>query len=309
MAPDVTLAKEIRGVATVLSGDEITITNQKVRLFGLKAPSRLQTCRVNDAVMRCGIVAWAALIRIAEGTYLSCDIEKKAAAQKGTIFATCYAGEHDIAEDLVRSGWAKSVPEQSVRYKVEEGDAKQAGRGLWGAEILPNTQKSKAAPKTPNVLKQAPTTIPKPKKIKKKPLSKAHTPKKTPAKPIKKVQKPVKKAPPASATAKRAKNLGTKKTTPSAKPAAKLAKVKAAKKSVQPKAPTRETEAQKEEGEPPAAESVENQEDANQENVAPSDEQNEKDIEPPEEKSFLERLFGSESDFSDDENQSETTEQ
>jgi endonuclease YncB( thermonuclease family) len=80
MAPDVTLAKEIRGVATVLSGDEITITNQKVRLFGLKAPSRLQTCRVNDAVMRCGIVAWAALIRIAEGTYLSCDIEKKAAA-------------------------------------------------------------------------------------------------------------------------------------------------------------------------------------------------------------------------------------
>jgi endonuclease YncB( thermonuclease family) len=303
--PDVTLAKEIRGVATVLSGDEIAITNKKVRLFGLKAPSRLQTCRVNDAVMRCGIVAWAALIRIAEGTYLSCDIEKKEPPQKGAIFATCYAGEHDIAEDLVRSGWAKSVPKQSDRYKVEEGDAKQAGRGLWGAELLPNTPKSAEKPKPPKDVKKTPAVISKPKAIKKKPISKAHTPTPPLPKPKKKVQKPVKKAPPSSAIAKRAKKSGNTKTVVSPK----AAKVKAAKKPVQAKAPAREAGGQTIDAKPTAAETDENQEAANQDNVAPSDEQEEKNTEPPEEKSFLERLFGSGSDFSDGEDQSEPTEQ
>ncbi|MDA0657012.1 MAG: thermonuclease family protein [Proteobacteria bacterium] len=308
-APEVTLAKEIRGIATVLSGDEIAITSQKVRLFGIKAPSRLQTCRVNDTVMRCGIVAWAALIRLADGAYLSCDIEKKEPPQKGAIFATCYAGEHDIAEDLVRSGWAKPVPEKSVRYKVEEGDAKQAGRGLWGAELLPYIPKSAEKPKPTKAVKQTPTILSKPKGIENKPISKAQTPKKIPTKPIEKVQKPVKKAPPSSATAKRAKKLGNKKKAASPKAVPKAAKVKAAKKPVQAKAPAREAGGQKKESAPTAAETVENQEAANQDNVAPSDEQKKTKIAPPEEKSFLERLFGAGSDFSDSENQPEATEQ
>ena len=129
-------ANEIRGVATVLSGDLLSVSKQKIRLFGIVAPSKTQTCRVNAAVMRCGIVSWAALIKLAEGAYLTCDIEEGIPKKAGVIFATCYAGEHDIAEEHVRSGWAKAFTSQTGRYRVDEDDAKQSSRGLWVGEII-----------------------------------------------------------------------------------------------------------------------------------------------------------------------------
>ena len=136
-------ANEIRGVATVLSGDLLSVSKQKIRLFGIVAPSKTQTCRVNAAVMRCGIVSWAALIKLAEGAYLTCDIEEGIPKKAGVIFATCYAGEHDIAEEHVRSGWAKAFTSQTGRYSVDEDDAKQSSRGLWVGEIISEKKGSK----------------------------------------------------------------------------------------------------------------------------------------------------------------------
>ena len=129
-------AKEISGVAVVLSGDLLSVGKQKIRLFGIVAPPKTQSCLVNAAIMRCGIVSWAALIKIADGVFLSCDIEKVTSKKAGVIFATCYAGEHDIAEEHVRSGWAKVYSEQTDRYKVDEDDAKESNRGLWVGEII-----------------------------------------------------------------------------------------------------------------------------------------------------------------------------
>jgi endonuclease YncB( thermonuclease family) len=136
-------ANEIRGVATVLSGDLLSVGKQKIRLFGVVAPSKTQSCLVNAAVMRCGIVSWAALIKTAEGVYLTCDIEESIPKKVGIIFATCYAGEHDIAEEHVRSGWAKALATQTGRYRVDEDDAKQSGRGLWVGKIIPDKKGSK----------------------------------------------------------------------------------------------------------------------------------------------------------------------
>ncbi|MBO42703.1 MAG: hypothetical protein CMM28_03180 [Rhodospirillaceae bacterium] len=140
-------AKEISGVATVLSGDLLSVGKQKIRLFGVVAPSKTQSCLVNAAIMRCGIVSWAALIKIADGVFLSCDIEKVTSKTAGIIYATCYAGEHDIAEEHVRSGWAKAYVEQTDRYKVDEDDARQSNRGLWVGEII-SKKKSHKEPKT-----------------------------------------------------------------------------------------------------------------------------------------------------------------
>ena len=127
----------IRGNATALDGATLLIVDKKVRLYGVTAPDKAQKCKINAAVTRCGVIAWAELIRRAEGVYLSCDVEKKAQKTPGHIVATCYAGEHDIAEHMVRSGWAKARYGETERYKVDEDAARQGERGLWGGEILP----------------------------------------------------------------------------------------------------------------------------------------------------------------------------
>ncbi len=128
--------KEINGFAQVLSANLILIKGKTVRLFGIYAPQLDQICKINGAKMRCGVVAWAELIRIADGAYLSCDVEKTKDRKTGIKVATCYSGEHDIGEALVRTGYAGALISQTDRYRVDQEEAKQADRGLWVGEYF-----------------------------------------------------------------------------------------------------------------------------------------------------------------------------
>lgn len=134
-------AEEIRGEANVVSGNEVIVGKRAVRLFGILAPGLDDQCKVDGVDMKCGIIAWAELIKLADGQLISCDREElpaEAAAvaksEKPVIFATCYIGEMDVNEALVRSGWAQAVPEQTDRYEVDETDAKESHRGLWSSD-------------------------------------------------------------------------------------------------------------------------------------------------------------------------------
>lgn len=157
--PTPSAAQEIRGTAKVISGNQITVGKRTVRLFGMAAPGLEDVCKIGDVKMRCGIVAWSELIKLADGQYLSCDIEKvppdksaagdtakpdekpvaastpvtAASAGPAVKYATCYIGETDLNEALVRSGWAKVVLSQTDRYQVDETDARESRRGLWAS--------------------------------------------------------------------------------------------------------------------------------------------------------------------------------
>jgi endonuclease YncB( thermonuclease family) len=128
-------ADEIKGEANVISGNEILVGKKTVRLFGMSAPDLKETCDVNEAKIKCGIVAWAELIKLADGQAVSCDREElpagATAVDKSAEYGTCYIGETDLNEAMVRSGWANAVSEQTDRYEVDEADAKDSGRGLW----------------------------------------------------------------------------------------------------------------------------------------------------------------------------------
>lgn len=179
-------AEELRGDAQVVSGNEIVVGKRSVKLFGMVAPGLQDICEVNGAKIKCGIVAWAELVKLADGRYVSCDIEtamgekteeteaddkqgaaaagarrppaakpgqsiipwttkgeRKKDAGKPATLATCYLGETDLNEALVRSGWALAVPAQTDRYVVDEVDAKESLRGLWA-----NEKKPRRRPKT-----------------------------------------------------------------------------------------------------------------------------------------------------------------
>ncbi len=158
--PVPSIAQEIRGTAKVITGNQITVGKRTVRLFGMAAPGLEDVCKIGDVKMRCGIVAWSELIKLADGQYLSCDIEKvpagkpaagdtakpdekptaastavpAASAGPAVKYATCYIGETDLNEALVRSGWAKVVLSQTDRYQVDETDARESRRGLWASD-------------------------------------------------------------------------------------------------------------------------------------------------------------------------------
>ena len=124
-------SEEFSGFASVQSGNQILIGKRVVRLFGIRAPQRDDICQIGEQHMKCGVVAWSELIRLADGWHVSCDIELK--AKDGTDYATCYIGERDVNENMVRSGWAKAMRKQTNRYVVDEDDAKNFNRGLWAS--------------------------------------------------------------------------------------------------------------------------------------------------------------------------------
>ena len=128
-------AEEVRGEADVISGNEIVVGKKTVRLFGMSAPGLKDTCKVDGVDLKCGVIAWAELIALADGRSISCDIEdlppELAKPATPGLYGTCYIGETDVNEALVRSGWANAVPEHTDRYEVDETDAKESGRGLW----------------------------------------------------------------------------------------------------------------------------------------------------------------------------------
>ena len=79
--------------------------------------------------MKCGVVAWSQLIQLADGWHLFYNIELK--AKNGNIYATCYSGERNINEGMVRIGWAKAFRKYTNRFVVVEEDAQGSKRSLW----------------------------------------------------------------------------------------------------------------------------------------------------------------------------------
>lgn len=127
-------AAEINGVAEVHSGNEVAVDGNVLRLYGLHAPAKDERCKFSEGQYRCGIVAWAELIKLADGRDLSCDVEE--GKEDGHPLATCYLGERDINEALVRTGWAEARASVE-RYQVDQDEARRARRGLWAERIVP----------------------------------------------------------------------------------------------------------------------------------------------------------------------------
>ncbi len=132
--PAAALAEEITGTARVRSGNEITLGDASLRLYGVAAPAPEALCDAGDGDIQCGIIAWAELIRLADGKELSCDIERR--DKELGLIATCYFGEQDINEALVNSGWAEA-DDTIERYHVEQEEARRARRGMWAGKVRP----------------------------------------------------------------------------------------------------------------------------------------------------------------------------
>jgi endonuclease YncB( thermonuclease family) len=125
---------DITGRPTVLDGDTLQIGAQRIRLHGIDAPERRQTCAVRGELWGCGAEATRALAsRIGNG-----DVECAATDtdRYGRTVAVCRSGGIDLNAWMVAEGWALAFRRYALDYVQQEVAAQDARRGIWRGEFV-----------------------------------------------------------------------------------------------------------------------------------------------------------------------------
>lgn len=123
-------AGEIRGTAEVIDADILRFGGQRVILWGIDAPERPQTCRLNGELWGCYDVAFRQLQLLAGRGEVICRFVGDP-DPFGRHFGVCESGGEDLNAEMVRSGLALAYVEQTDAYMGPMAEAIGAGVGLW----------------------------------------------------------------------------------------------------------------------------------------------------------------------------------
>jgi endonuclease YncB( thermonuclease family) len=126
----------IVGRAFAVAGDTLRVGQRTIRLDGIEAPERDQSCaRSDNRSWRCGEAAHTALTRLVAGRQVRCEPVGK--DDGGAIRATCTTGTTDLAGALVESGHVLAESGMMARYRSAQSKAQHAKIGLWGGSGSP----------------------------------------------------------------------------------------------------------------------------------------------------------------------------
>ena len=129
---------DVVGNARVIDGDTIVIDGEHVRLRGIDAPEKDQTCTAFGQQWPCGRTAAEWLKDYLRGRQVDCV--GHARDRYGRLLAVCYTGGESINDRLVRERWALDYRKYSTDYLEAEAEAKRRGAGVWRGEFVPPWQ-------------------------------------------------------------------------------------------------------------------------------------------------------------------------
>lgn len=117
-------------------GDSFSLGGERYRLYGIDAPELHQDC--TDAAGRswsCGTRARSELRRII-GTH-PVECRTVTTDRYGRSIATCHADGKDLAEEMVRAGFATIVERRGATnpYEAAQAEARSDKRGLWAGKF------------------------------------------------------------------------------------------------------------------------------------------------------------------------------
>lgn len=129
-------AVDIVGLARVADGDTLDVGNERVRLFGIDAPEKDQSCATPSGKdWACGAVAQASLNMLLVNETVRCREQDR--DPYGRIVAQCFVGEQDVGAWMVREGWAMAYRQYSWRYIPHELKARLDRTGVWVGSLVP----------------------------------------------------------------------------------------------------------------------------------------------------------------------------
>jgi endonuclease YncB( thermonuclease family) len=130
-----TFAAEISGFVVVTDGDTIKISNNKIRLHGIDAPEKKQTCNKNSKEYNCGVAATEALIKKIGNNIVKCLTQKKK-DRYNRFVGVCFVEQEDLNKWMVRNGYAIAYRRYSKNYISDEEFAKINKLGIWSGTFL-----------------------------------------------------------------------------------------------------------------------------------------------------------------------------
>ncbi len=110
----------------VMSGDSVRFGKRTLRLFGIEAPAKGQTC--DDGAWQPAPLATQALTDFIAGRPVACYQVETDKAKRPVV--QCFVGEDDIQAYMVTSGWAWAVPQKKDRYVEDQRDAEKRKVGV-----------------------------------------------------------------------------------------------------------------------------------------------------------------------------------
>ena len=122
------------GRADVVDGDTLQIRAQHIRLYGIDAPEKGQSCDLNGKSWPCGQRAAEALADKIGRALVNCDVKTRDRQMR--VLAVCALGDEDLSAWMVEQGWALALRQNAKDYVPHEARAKARRNGLWTSEFV-----------------------------------------------------------------------------------------------------------------------------------------------------------------------------
>ncbi|MBD3662685.1 thermonuclease family protein [Sulfitobacter sp. TSTF-M16] len=125
---------DITGPVRVIDGDTIDVGDTRIRLHGIDAPEREQTCTTKTGqAWGCGDWATRQVRDHFEGLPARC--EALDTDRYGRTVARCTVAGHDMGRVLVQAGFALAYRKYSLDYDLDEKAALVSQRGVHGFDM------------------------------------------------------------------------------------------------------------------------------------------------------------------------------